>query len=105
MKSQICPGRNFAPLTRRQMLQVSANGFGYLALSALLAERALADTPASADRASGAPKLHLRPRAKNVIFCFMVGGVSHTYSFAPKPKVAELDGKDVGKVDNPTAPG
>jgi hypothetical protein len=105
MKSQICPGRNFTPLTRRQMLQVSANGFGYLALSALLADRARADALASVDRASGAPKPHLRPRAKNVIFCFMDGGVSHTDSFDPKPKVAELDGKDVGKVDNPTAPG
>src|SRR5262249_18515923 len=92
-------------LTRRQLLQASANGFGYLALSALLAERARADAPALTDRAGGAPKPHLRPRAKNVIFCFMDGGVSHTDSFDPKPKVAELDGKEVGKVDNPTAPG
>ena len=80
--------------TRRAMLQASANGFGGLALSALLAERTAA---------SDAPVPHLRARAKNVIFCFMDGGVSHVDSFDPKPKLAELDGKDVGKVDNPTA--
>src|SRR4051794_37110923 len=33
----------------------------------------------------------------------MDGGVSHVDSFDPKPKLGELDGKDVGKVDNPTA--
>src|SRR5207248_5890522 len=31
------------------------------------------------------------------------GGVSHVDSFDPKPKLARLDGKDTGKVDNPTA--
>ena len=33
----------------------------------------------------------------------MDGGVSHVDSFDPKPKLAEVDGKDVGQVDNPTA--
>jgi hypothetical protein len=33
----------------------------------------------------------------------MDGGVSHVDSFDPKPKLAELDGKDAGKMDNPTA--
>jgi hypothetical protein len=40
---------------------------------------------------AGAP--HFAPRAKNVIFCFMPGGVGHMDSFDPKPKLAELDGK------------
>jgi hypothetical protein len=78
------------------MLRDSANGFGLLALSALMADRAYADGPRP-------PGPHFKPRAKNVIFCFMDGGVSHVDSFDPKPKLAELDGKDVGKVDNPTA--
>jgi len=85
-------------LSRRHLLRTSANGFGYLALSALLADGAAADTPAG-------PEPHFRPRAKNVIFCFMDGGVSHVDSFDPKPKLAEQDGKPVGKVDNPTAGG
>jgi hypothetical protein len=33
----------------------------------------------------------------------MDGGVSHIDSFDPKPKVTALDGKEAGKVDNPTA--
>ena len=35
-----CPGRLAAPFSRRQLLRSSANGFGLLALSALLADRA-----------------------------------------------------------------
>ena len=31
------------------------------------------------------------PRWKNVILCFMPGGVSHMDTFDPKPKLAELD--------------
>jgi hypothetical protein len=49
------------------------------------------------------PGPHFRPRAKNIIFCFMDGGVSHVDSFDPKPMLAKLDGKPVGKVENPTA--
>jgi hypothetical protein len=95
-----CPGPRAVPLTRRAMLKASANGFGLLAVSALMADRAYADAPSS-------PELrpHFPPRARTVIFCFMDGGVSHVDSFDPKPKLAELDGKDVGKVDNPTANG
>ena len=85
-----------APPTRREILRATANGFGYLALSALMADRASADPTTRRGP-------HFRPRAKNVIFCFMDGGVSHVDSFDPKPKLAEVDGKDVGQVDNPTA--
>jgi uncharacterized protein (DUF1501 family) len=99
-----CPGRCGLPPTRRDWLANTANGFGLLALSALLAEDApgspVADAPGSPERL---PRPHFKPRAKNVIFCFMDGGVSHVDSFDPKPKLAELDGKPTGKVDNPTA--
>src|SRR5215218_5108907 len=94
--TRICPGRAAAPLSRRELLRRSANGFGLVALSALLADEARG---AVAPR----PRTHFRPRAKNVIFCFMDGGVSHVDSFDPKPKLAKVDGKDVGQVDNPTA--
>src|SRR5262249_45473496 len=86
-----CPGRNATGLTRRQLLHSGANGFGALALSALLADRAFTPGP------------HFKPRARNVIFCFMDGGVSHVHTFDPKPKRAALDGKEAGKIDNPTA--
>jgi hypothetical protein len=92
-----CPGRGTTPLTRRQLLRTGANGFGALALSALMADQAFTGERA----ATAAP--HFKARAKNVIFCFMDGGVSHVDSFDPKPKLAALDGKEAGKVDNPTA--
>src|SRR5688500_3970216 len=94
-----CPGRDSAPLTRRDLLKHSANGFGLMALSALMSDKAYAGTT------QALTEPHHEPRAKNVIFLFMDGGVSHVDSFDPKPKLTELDGKDVGKVDNPTAGG
>src|SRR5262245_8235126 len=81
------------PLSRREMLRTSANGFGLVALSALLGER------------SGAALPHFRPRATSVIFCFMDGGVSHVDSFDPKPKLDALDGKPFTASKNPTANG
>src|SRR5689334_1360429 len=98
MRSSMCPGCRSSAPTRRDMLRASANGFGMLALSALVTDRAF-----GAADGGRAPGPHFKSRAKNVIFCFMDGGVSHVDSFDPKPKLAELDGKDVGKVDNPTA--
>lgn len=83
-------------LSRRELLKSSANGFGLLALSSLLSDPAYGHAPAT-------PAAHFAPKAKHVIFCFMDGGVSHVDSFDPKPKLAELDGQPVGKVDNPTA--
>jgi len=92
-----CPGYGTDPLTRREMLQASANGFGLSALSALLADRSFGDATVRGP--------HFRAKAKNVIFCFMDGGVSHVDSFDPKPKLAELDGKPFTTSTNPTASG
>jgi hypothetical protein len=44
--------------------------------------------------ASGAArKPHFAPRAKNVIFCYMSGGVSHIDSFDPKPRLTKEAGQ------------
>ena len=91
-----CPGRMPVTINRRELLRASANGFGMLAFSALFSQRMCA-------AADSTLRPHFAPKAKNVIFCFMDGGVSHVDSFDPKPKLAELDDKPVGKVDNPTA--
>ncbi|MFN9083445.1 MAG: DUF1501 domain-containing protein, partial [Acidobacteriota bacterium] len=64
-------------ISRRELLRTSSTGFGYLAMESLLA--------------GAAP--HFAARAKNVIFCFMPGGVGQMDSFDPKPKLAELDGQ------------
>lgn len=84
-----CPGCLGAPLTRRQMLSLSANGFGLTALSALMAEDAYAGLVP-------APPTHFEPKVKNVILCFMPGGVSQMDTFDPKPKLNELHGKPSG---------
>lgn len=96
-----CPGRRPAPLTRREMLAATANGFGMLALAGLMADEARAVPQAGA--ALSLP--HYPPRAKNVIFCFMDGGVSHVDSFDPKPKLDELDAKPFTDSKNVTANG
>jgi len=64
-------------ISRRELLRTSSTGFGYLAMESLLA--------------GAAP--HFAAKAKNVIFCFMPGGVGQMDSFDPKPKLAELDGQ------------
>lgn len=69
------------PITRRQMLAQSSTGFGLMALSGLLQAEA-----------RSRPVAHTRPKAKNVIFCYMSGGVSHLDSFDPKPALARYAG-------------
>src|SRR5438876_10537624 len=80
-----CPGCAPRPRSRRDVLKYASNGFGLMALSALMSDKAYADL--------AAPKLHFEPKIKNVIFCFMPGAVSHVDTFDPKPKLTELDGK------------
>src|SRR3989442_2522296 len=80
-----CPGCRAMPPSRRDALRLASNGFGFMALSALMADRSYAGL--------AAPKLHFAPKVKNVVFCYMPGGVSHIDTFDAKPKLAELDGK------------
>src|SRR5436305_4246459 len=82
-----------APLTRRGMLLRCANGFGFAALSALLADPAYGAAP-SRERDSLAPRLpHHEAKAKSVIFLFMDGGPSQVDTFDPKPALAKYHGK------------
>jgi len=74
------------------MLFSAANGFGGIALSALMAQdRGLAATAGSPDPML-VRKPHYEPKAKNVIFLFMDGGVSQVDTFDPKPKLTAMDG-------------
>jgi len=81
-------------LSRRQLLQNAANGFGAAALSALLADEA---------RSEVGPRLQKRQRAKSTIFLFMEGAVSQVDSFDYKPDLAKFNGKDprqvIGKLE------
>ncbi len=78
-------------MTRREWLTRSANGFGGLALAALLQDEARAAAPAL-DRSTdplAVRESHFPARAKNVIFLFMDGGPSQIDSFDPKPRLAK----------------
>ncbi len=84
----------FVP-SRRRLLQTSAVGFGYLALSAMLGQETRAGDP-SAPLASNplAPiPPHFAPRAKRIVFLFMKGGPSHVDTFDPKPLLDRDHGK------------
>ena len=81
-------------ITRREMLRQTSTGFGFLALSALMAEEAhaaVAQAVAEGPLAAKAP--HFAPRVKNVVFCYMSGGLSHIDSFDPKPRLAAEAGR------------
>jgi hypothetical protein len=80
-----------APQTRREMLLSCANGFGAVALAALLAE----EEPAAAPAAGG---VHHPAKARNVIFLYMDGGPSQVDTFDHKPLLAKYHGKDPHKV-------
>lgn len=70
------------------MLGRSACGFGSLAATAMLGNRAFAEARLS----SG---FHHPPRAKRIIFLFMQGGVSHVDSFDHKPLLNSRNGDEL----------
>src|SRR5207302_7095235 len=101
---QTDPGHGVRPnfLSRREMLEYCANGFGMLGLTALLADQASAGQTAAPSSIvhrlpSESPLAQRAPmfpaRAKRVIFLFMSGGPSHIDTFDPKPRLAADNGK------------
>jgi len=67
-------------------------GFGSVAMAGLFGRNALAGSAAQVP--------HFPAKVKNVIFCFMPGGVSHVDSFDPKPELTRMAGKPMpGKVE------
>ncbi len=81
-------------LTRREMLRQTSTGFGWLALSALMADTAYAGLPqVVGDGPLASKDPDFAPKVKNVIFCYMSGGVSHIDSFDPKPRLAKEAGE------------
>ena len=75
-------------LSRREMLRRFSMGFGGLAAAVLWKDAAASSQNAGLELPRDEARLpHFPPRAKNVIFCFMSGGVSHVDSFDPKPRL------------------
>ena len=70
--------------TRRNFLADIGMGFTGLALGSML----------HAEKPTGMP--HFAPKAKRVIWLFMIGGVSHMESFDPKPELNKYAGRLLG---------
>ena len=77
---------NHQSMTRRQLLSRASNGFGLAALSALMAEQSQAGITKH-------PAMRFTPKARNVIFCYMSGGVSQVDTFDPKPLLEKYAGQ------------
>ncbi|MEO2049283.1 MAG: DUF1501 domain-containing protein [Pirellulales bacterium] len=82
------------PLTRRSFLADMGNGFTGLALGAMLHRDGWAGGKVWSPP-TGQP--HFAPKAKNVIWLFMNGGVSHMESFDPKPMLTKYGGLTIAE--------
>ncbi|HZT33219.1 MAG TPA: DUF1501 domain-containing protein [Bryobacteraceae bacterium] len=89
--------------SRRVFLADTCMGMTGLVLGTLLPRRALAEQAWAPP--DGNP--HFQPKAKRVIWLFMLGGVSHVESFDPKPALNKYAGKQLtetplkGVLDSP----
>lgn len=88
--------RSILRFNRRAFLADVGMGFTGLALGAMLHQ----DGIVRANEATWLPpdgRPHFAPRAKSVIWLFMVGGASQMETFDPKPALNEYAGKTIGE--------
>jgi hypothetical protein len=88
--SCLCSGIN-----RRSFLADVGMGFTGLALGAVLFQDGVARAASAGKWAPPDGKPHFTPKAKRVIWLFMVGGASHMESFDPKPELNKYAGKTI----------
>jgi len=81
---------------RRQFLADVGMGFTGVALSAMFHRDGVvrASEHNNWTPPTGVP--HFAPKAKSVIWLFMIGGTSHMESFDPKPELTKYAGKEIG---------
>lgn len=84
-------------VSRRTFLADCGMGFTGLVLASMLHQDgvARAEGPAGWAFPDGLP--HFPPRAKRVIWIFLIGGMSHMESFDPKPELNKYAGKTIGQ--------
>jgi hypothetical protein len=99
LKRHHCGRFQSPPVSRRDMLNRCASGFGAVALAALANDRAYAEPVSNSPESlvSADHGVHHKPTAKNVIFLYMDGGPSQVDSFDPKPMLDKYNGKDPGE--------
>ncbi|MGC1273285.1 MAG: DUF1501 domain-containing protein [Planctomycetaceae bacterium] len=79
--------------SRRTFLTRAGMGFGALALDAMLHRDGYLPAAETSTLPTGVP--HFAPKAKSVIWLFMIGGASHLETFDPKPALNEFAGKTI----------
>ena len=89
-----CCSHNNTP--RRAFLADMGMGFTGLVLGTMLhgEGRVRGDSPSTPGGRLADGQPHFPPRAKNVIWLFMIGGTSHLESFDPKPALNRYAGQD-----------
>ena len=90
-KSRLCSEKS----SRRIFLSDTSMGLTGLALGAMLPRKAAAVEGDVWMPPDGKP--HFAPKAKRVIWLFMLGGVSHVESFDPKPALNKYAGKHLSE--------
>ncbi|MDH3246695.1 MAG: DUF1501 domain-containing protein [Saprospiraceae bacterium] len=83
-------------MSRREMLGLTRNGFGGVALLGLMSslpfgEKLMAMSKSVLGDIPESP--HFIPKAKSIIFLYMDGGISQVDSFDPKPRLTRDNGK------------
>lgn len=92
MTNRLC--HNVTPLvTRRQVLEYTSCGFGWMAFTNLAHQFFSAGRQETGDRPLAAKSPHFAGKAKHVIFLCMRGGPSHLDTFDYKPKLIADTGK------------
>ncbi|MCR9197388.1 MAG: DUF1501 domain-containing protein [Planctomycetaceae bacterium] len=86
------PPDRFTRLQHRRAWLTSGLGFGSVALHALLRAEGTSGAPPTADN-----RPQTTPKATNVIWLFMRGGLSHMESFDPKPALNRYAGLTINE--------
>lgn len=94
------------PTSRRDLLKQLAAGFGTVAATSLMTDRSYGSIVKHGSGSTMGPlaprQPHFKPRAKNIIFCYMDGGPSQVDTFDPKPRLQAESGKPFGMKMEPT---
>src|ERR1700680_2176039 len=85
------------PLPRRTFLADVGMGFTGLALGAMLHRDGIVGAPDGFPSAAAVGEPHFPPKAKSVIWIFLIGGMSHLETFDPKPALDKLAGKEISE--------
>src|SRR2546421_7096720 len=93
-------GSSCGRVSRRSFLADSGLGFTGLVLGSMLQRDGIARAATVQDWAPPDGKPHFAPKAKSVIWIFMLGGVSHVESFDPKPALSKYGGQTIGETPN-----